>query len=418
MCHELQFVLPSNSVSRRGRVPPWRLSKCKTEKLTEGKKESMDPIQIQCEFQDFRRRYPGYILFFTGGSKVTDGVGCAFTHGDRHERFKLPGYCSIFTAEATAILQTLQYIGRNAVEKCVVCTDSMSVVSALKDTTSEHPVITDIILLYHNLAENGHDITILWIPGHCNITGNEAADAQAKAAVYCDRTLDIPAGYKEHIPGLRSAVNDAFNQLWAKYRSDTNLKRIKEVTGKWDSSIRTNRREEIVLCRLGLGHTRFTHSYILDREPRPQCNTCGCPRSVEHMLIECPEFANQRIPVVNICHRYRVTVALKNVLGNEYPDIIDEVFNYLRECQLLTRALMRSGELRVLMRGWPKGPPLRIFKSKSRRVKIQTALERSRRTLQDTIMLTLFFDLCVRGRSKMVKKGQNVLIYGSQLFVT
>ena len=42
--------------------------------------------------------------------------------------------------------------------------------------------------------------------------------------------------------------------------------------------------------------------------------------------------------------------------------------------------------------GWPKGPPpLLIFKSKSRRVKIQTALERSRRTLQDKIMLTLFF---------------------------
>ena len=64
-----------------------------------------------------------------------------------------------------------------------------------------------------------------------------------------------------------------------------------------------------------------------------------------------------------------------------------------RDLSMLTRALMRSGELRVLMRGWPKGPPLRIFKSKSRRVKIQTALERSRRTLRDTIMLTLFFDL-------------------------
>ena len=59
----------------------------------------------------------------------------------------------------------------------------------------------------------------------------------------------------------------------------------------------------------------------------------------------------------------------------------------------LTRALMGSGELRVLMGGWPKGPPPRIFKSKSRRAKIQTALERSRRTLQDKIMLTLFFDL-------------------------
>ena len=54
--------------------------------------------------------------------------------------------------------------------------------------------------------------------------------------------------------------------------------------------------------------------------------------------------------------------------------------------------------------GWPKGPPLRIFKSKSRRVKIQTALERSRRTLQDKIILTLFLTCDVTGRSKKVKK--------------
>ena len=58
----------------------------------------------------------------------------------------------------------------------------------------------------------------------------------------------------------------------------------------------------------------------------------------------------------------------------------------------LSRALMGSGELRVLMGGGPKAP-LRIFKSKNRRVKIHTALERSRRTLQDTIMLSLFLDL-------------------------
>ena len=86
----------------------------------------------------------------------------------------------------------------------------------------------------------------------------------------------------------------------------------------------------------------------------------------------------------------------------------------LCEVYLLTRALMGSGELHVLMRGGPKGP-LRIFKCNSRRVKIQTALERSRRTLQDTIMLTLFFDLW---RHRKVKQGQNVLIYRSKLFVT
>ena len=69
------------------------------------------------------------------------------------------------------------------------------------------------------------------------------------------------------------------------------------------------------------------------------------------------------------------------------------------------------------MGGGPKGP-LRIFKSKGRRVKIQTALERSRRTLQDTTMLTSFFDLWRHRKVKKVKKGQNVLIYSSQQFVT
>ena len=74
---------------------------------------------------------------------------------------------------------------------------------------------------------------------------------------------------------------------------------------------------------------------------------------------------------------------------------------------------MGSGELHVLMGGGGGKGPLRIFKSKSRRVKIiQTALERSRRTLRDTIMLILFFDLW---RHRMVKQGQTVLIYSSQL---
>ena len=58
----------------------------------------------------------------------------------------------------------------------------------------------------------------------------------------------------------------------------------------------------------------------------------------------------------------------------------------------LTRALMGSGELHVL-RGVAQRASLRIFKSKSCKVKIQTALERPRQTLQDTIMLTLFFYL-------------------------
>ena len=84
----------------------------------------------------------------------------------------------------------------------------------------------------------------------------------------------------------------------------------------------------------------------------------------------------------------------------------------------LTRALMRSGELRVLMRRWPNGPP-------SVSSKVRVVEEKFKRRCKDLVELYrirlcwLYFLTCdVTGRSKMVKKGQNVPIYGSQLFVT
>ena len=51
---------------------------------------------------------------------------------------------------------------------------------------------------------------------------------------------------------------------------------------------------------------------------------------------------------------------------------------------------MESGELHVLM-GVAQRASLRIFKSKSRRVKIQTVLEISRQTLQDNMLILFFY---------------------------
>ena len=63
---------------------------------------------------------------------------------------------------------------------------------------------------------------------------------------------------------------------------------------------------------------------------------------------------------------------------------------------------MGSGELHVLM-GDPKGPHIVSSKVIVVAEKIQTAVERSRQTIQDTIMLTLFFTCDVTGRINNVK---------------
>ena len=50
----------------------------------------------------------------------------------------------------------------------------------------------------------------------------------------------------------------------------------------------------MVLTRLRIGHTRLTHSYLLEREDQPLCIRCNEPFTVKHFLIDCFEFSQVR----------------------------------------------------------------------------------------------------------------------------
>ena len=69
---------------------------------------------------------------------------------------------------------------------------------------------------------------------------------------------------------------------------------IKPTIGEHQSVVRNIRREEVVLARLRLGHTRVTHSYLLQGEEHPQCDGCDAPFTVRHFLLECGDFAQVR----------------------------------------------------------------------------------------------------------------------------
>ena len=62
---------------------------------------------------------------------------------------------------------------------------------------------------------------------------------------------------------------------------------IKPTIGEHQSVVRNIRKEEVVLARLPLGHTRDTHSYLLQDEEQPQCVGCDAPFTVRHFLLEC-----------------------------------------------------------------------------------------------------------------------------------
>lgn len=46
--------------------------------------------------------------------------------------------------------------------------------------------------------------------------------------------------------------------------------------------------------QLRIGHTMYTHGYIFTNSPRLLCGMCNTPVMVEHVLINCQKYADER----------------------------------------------------------------------------------------------------------------------------
>ena len=99
---------------------------------------------------------------------------------------------------------------------------------------------------------------------------NERANSAAKSAL--DLTPD-----KSRIPytDLKSTINKFLHTKWQQQWSNSihnKLFQIQPTFGEWRPALRKSRREQVVISRLRIGHTRLTHSFILKQEPQPVFN--------------------------------------------------------------------------------------------------------------------------------------------------
>ena len=107
----------------------------------------------------------------------------------------------------------------------------------------------------------------------------------------------------------------------------TKLLDIKQTIGEYQSVVRNIKGEKVVLARLRLGHTRVTHSYLLQGEELPQCVGCDAPFTVRHFLLECGDFAQVR----NNCFHV-------DNMKELFQDIhIDSIMTLLRQINLLNK---------------------------------------------------------------------------------
>ena len=222
-------------------------------------------------------------------------MGAAAYMGGVGKRASLPKVSSIYTAELTAIQLSLSIIGSSRGSKYIIATDSLSSIRSIMNTADRTMLLQRVREKVSSLIEDSKTVMLTWIPSHKGIQGNDTVDRMAKEAA--DREQEfIPIPFRDWYPTIRRRTYEMWKEEWQKETRE--LRKMKPKPGKWVPFRKETRREEVIVNRLRLEHTRITHSYLFEAEAegqRPLCSWCGdAVQSVKHILIDCPALGDTR----------------------------------------------------------------------------------------------------------------------------
>ncbi|KAE9525443.1 hypothetical protein AGLY_014243 [Aphis glycines] len=228
---------------------------------------------------------------YTDASKTEMGIGLAVVHLNTTKQYKLNKLSSIYSAEYLALLKGVQLALDINSTKIDICSDSLSALTNLQSKTLSEPLALSISNL---LSKSNKEIRFIWTPGHCNIKGNEKADKAARNAVNSPDSEIIPFS---SLVDIRRNINKYCIDLWnSQWHSTTEnkLREIKHSVVLWPKYTDINRKNEVILNRLRIGHTKLTHGHLMAKTDPPLCPTCNTNYSIKHIITQCPNFNEAR----------------------------------------------------------------------------------------------------------------------------
>jgi ribonuclease HI len=263
--------------------------------LTAYSKSDTPPAHFVALFHEMVAKYfSDTVHIYTDGSKMDTKSGSAIVfpgQPDQSASFRLPDNTSIFTAEGFALLFALGKIEEILPHnQFTIFSDSLSCILALNNHQHDNIYIRRAADKLDRLTDEGIAVSICWIPSHVGIPGNELADEAAKQALELDIQY-ILQPHNDSRQAIRQYINAKWQAEWDEVGNDLH-RALPLLPHKYSAVL--PRREERVLARLHIGHTRLTHSYRLDRTDRPQCATCQEDLTISHLLSSCQEHLQLR----------------------------------------------------------------------------------------------------------------------------
>ena len=257
--------------------------------LSEFDKSSTSSTVFKSRFNEVKQKYLDFCHIYTDGSKVETKVASAYVCPYGTRGYRLRDGCSIFTAEVEAINKALAYVKVSTRKSFVIFSDSMSVLQAIESQESKNPLVNRVLQACQKILSNGKFITFCWLPSHRDIRGNEDADRAAKDALSKAQPEKFELPCTDVFMKIQPFISSLWQERWDKEVGNKLHAIMPQIDEKYYSGC-TNRKDEVIINRLWIGHTRLTHSFRMEnRSHPPLCDQCGGDHelTVKHILIEC-----------------------------------------------------------------------------------------------------------------------------------
>ncbi len=157
---------------------------------------------------------------------------------------------SSYEEEKAALLLALDWARANCpTERISICSGSQALLKAIQSGAHDTQSIRQ------RLDNREGSTTLIWVPGHKGIPGNEAADKLAKAAVTATDTPPRPISFATAKALIRRTVPDAPSN-----RPQTAMV-YEHFSWKADCITTSHRADAVLLAHLRAGHTSLLKAY-------------------------------------------------------------------------------------------------------------------------------------------------------------
>lgn len=242
------------------------------------------------------------IVWFTDGSKTEFGSGSGVYNAEFNIGLSVNvgENATVYQSELKAIELCANECVKRGIENrdILICSDSQAALKALTNSKVTSKTVWNCLQSLQHLG-NGNNVTLIWVPGHCGIEGNEKADELAGEKtdqLIPDLVLPISQCL---VKGKVSEDIKKSNLLY--WQNIAGQRQAKELLGgpnerRTKSLLNLDRTDIRKVTRLLTGHCLLKHHLEkMGLADDTNCRLCGHhDESSRHILCDCPALGARR----------------------------------------------------------------------------------------------------------------------------